>query len=107
MNYSTFMRHQNLRKVSKIVEYISILVLVCGIILSLWMGISKNEHRLLSYDSKYIINWGIIIGGIVGSFVQAVLILFISRLGNTIADLRDHFCPEALEAEEKEEDNEI
>lgn len=101
------MRPLNLRKVSKVVEYVSILTLICGIIVTIILSVDEVPKSIYSNRTKTIIHWGLLFGGIAASFIQSILILFVSRLGYTIADIRDKVNPAALEAEEKEEEEEL
>lgn len=89
------MEQFDLRKISKILEIVSIVVLVCGVIASLVVGIHKRSE----YSSSYVFEWSIILGGFVATFVQAVFILFFSRIGFAVADLRDKFCEDNDEEE--------
>lgn len=95
------MNNLDLRKVSNILETVGLVVLVCGIIASLVLGIHKRSE----YSRHYVFEWSIILGGIVASFVQFVFILFFSRIGFAVADLRDRFC-EDKEEKQIEDENE-
>ena len=73
-----------LDSICRIMEWTAIITLFLGIVASLYCGIHKESNDI-------IFEWEIIIGGIVASFTNTLFLLFMSRIGDAIDDMRNKY----------------
>ena len=83
-----FIKNIDLNKVCRILDFVAIIAFILGIVASLVLGIHKVER---GWHDETIIDWTIIISGICVSFFNCLFLLFLSRIGDAVDDIRNKY----------------
>ena len=93
----------DLNAICRILEWMAIITLVLGIIGSFFLGIHKIEKY---HHDEIEINWGIILVGIIISLTDFVFLLFLSRVGDAVDDIRNKYVYSNIDENEEEKEQE-
>lgn len=88
-----FLKNFDLNFICRVFECCAIFVFCLGTIVTLAFGLGLvpgTEFNIL-----------ILLGGLIGSFLNAVPLLFFSRIGDAIDDIRNKYVYSDLESEEE------
>ena len=94
-----FMNKLDLNFVCRVFEWLAIITFVIGVIASVFLSIQT------SYFGGSTIMWGTMLIGFVYSFIAAISILFLSRIGDALDDIRNKLCypeEESIKTEQSE-----
>ena len=83
-----FIKNIDLNKVCRILDYVAVIAFILGIVASLLLGIHKVER---GWHDETVIDWALIISGICVSFLNGLFLLFLSRVGDAIDDIRNKY----------------
>jgi hypothetical protein len=81
-----FMSKLDLNFVCRVFEWLAIATFVIGMIASVVLSIQS------SYFGGTTFLWGTLLVGFVYSFIAAISILFLSRIGDALDDIRNKIC---------------
>ena len=94
-----FIQNIDLNKICRMLDYVAVITFVLGIICSLVLGIHKEEH---GWHEETVCNWTLIVSGVYISFLNCLFLLFLSRVGDAIDDIRNKYVP-ATDIQESEQ----
>jgi hypothetical protein len=81
-----FMSKLDLNFVCRVFEWLAIATFVIGVFASVVLSIQS------SYFGGTTFLWGTLLVGFVYSFIAAISILFLSRIGDALDDIRNKIC---------------
>ena len=81
-----FMSKLDLNFVCRVFEWLAIATFVIGMIASVVLSIQS------SYFGGTTFLWGTLLAGVAYSFIAAISILFLSRIGDALDDIRNKIC---------------
>ena len=85
----------DLNAICRILDWVAVISLVLGFVGS--YIIAQEDHCY-----KTVTNWGIVIIGWIVTFLDFVFLLFLSRIGDAVDDIRNHNLYESKEDREIE-----
>ena len=83
-----FLKNIDLNKLCRIIDYVAVFAFVLGVIASLVLGIHKDGP---GQYAETVFDWTIIISGVCISFLDCLFLLFLSRVGDAIDDIRNKY----------------
>lgn len=73
----------DLNAICRILDWVAVISLILGIVGSFILAQEKHAYSTET-------NWGIVIVGLIITFLDFVFLLFLSRIGDAIDDIRNH-----------------
>ena len=84
----------DLNAICRIIDWVAVISLVLGIIGSYVLAQEEHAYRTST-------NMGVLLIGLVVTFLDFVFLLFLSRVGDAIDDIRNHHLYSISEEQEK------
>lgn len=82
-----FIKSIDLNKLCRVLDYVAVIAFIFGIIVTLGLGIHADGHS--RYAEAY--DWTTIICGFCVSLLNGLFLLFLSRIGKAIDDIRNKY----------------
>lgn len=87
----SFLSRLDLNRICRWLDYIAVISFVLGVIASFLLGIHKEHVAGYRYLEENVMEWPFILCGICISFLNSVFLIFLSRIGDAIDDIRNKY----------------